>query len=94
VIVEKDLLTAMLAARAEFAADGDVHTVQGDARVELLLSTHAGHLPLTRVKQVHLGAAFLSVSTADADYLLPYDRVAGLKIDTQAKTEARTGFRR
>lgn len=92
--MEKSLLAAMLNARPEFAQQDDAWHVQGDARIELLLSSHAGHVPLTRVKHINLSADYLSVSTADADYLLPFERVAGIKVDTQAKTEARTGFRR
>lgn len=87
------LLRAMLGARPELTAEGDVFTVADGADVELLLTTQGGHVPLTRVEQIALGASFLTVSTQDADYLLPFERIAGLKV-TRRKAEARTGFRR
>lgn len=87
------LLRAMLTARPELKADGDAFDVQGDASVELLLTTQSGHVPLSKVTRVVLGE-FITVSTQDADYLLPRERVAGLKVSTRAKDETRTGFRR
>lgn len=87
------LLRAMLTARPEIKADGDAFTVQDDATVELLLATQSGHMPLSKVTRVVLGE-FVTVSTQDADYLLPLTRIAGLKVSTRAKDETRTGFRR
>lgn len=88
------LLRAMLTARSELTADADTFTVADDAAVELLLATQAGHVPLTKVVKIALGASFLTVSTQDADYLLPFERIAGLKVSTRPKAESRTGFRR
>lgn len=88
------LLRAMLTARDELTADGDVFTVDEGVDVELLLTTQGGHVPLTKVARLELGGQFLTIGTQDADYLLPFERVAGLKVGTRKKTESRTGFRR
>ena len=87
------LLRAMLTARPEIKADGDAFDVQGDASVELLLTAQSGHMPLSKVTRVALGE-FVTISTQDADYLVPLERIAGLKVSTRAKDESRTGFRR
>lgn len=88
------LLRAMLTARAELTADANMFTVADDADVELLLTTQSGHVPLTKVSKIVLGKEFLTVVTQSADYLLPFERVAGLKVSTRKPTETRTGFRR
>lgn len=87
------LLRAMLAARPELTADGDTFNVQSDSSIELLLTSQSGHVPLSKVTRVVLGE-FVTISTQDADYLLPLTRIAGLKVSTRAKDEPRTGFRR
>lgn len=86
------LLADMLASRPEIKIEGDTCLPIDDAQLTLLLASNAGPVPLSKIKQVRLGEAFLTVDTPDGAYLLPYAAVVGARVE--AAHNKHPGFRR
>lgn len=94
--MSRGLITRMLQSREELAGQGARWTVKEDAQFELLLAAASGTLvPLSRVRSLDLDDNFLTAHTDDADYVLPYEVLIGVKVtsDRGGRTGGkRTGF--
>lgn len=85
----------MLTSRAELSASDAIFTAAEGGQLSLLLQpASGGPVPLPRLKSVELGDAFLTATTEEATYCLPYSHVVGIKVTRKGdKGPSRTGFR-
>ncbi|MCB9545163.1 MAG: hypothetical protein H6706_04635 [Myxococcales bacterium] len=88
------LLAAMLAARPEVKGEGDAWGVaeEGSAFALLLVGAN-GPVPLTKLRHITLGDAFVTAESAEATWCLPYSAILGLRVESSAQA-GRPGFRR
>ena len=89
-----DLLTSMLKACAHASGKKNEFTLSEDVSFAVLIeSGTGGAAPIPKVKSITLSADFVHVVTNEANYLLPYANVVGLKwSDRGGARTTRTGF--
>lgn len=93
--MDRTVLKAMLDARPELSASAVTYTAAERGQLSLLLlPATGGPVPLARIRSVELGDAFVTATTDEAIYCLPYAHIVGIKVASKSdKTPSRTGFR-
>ncbi len=88
--MNRELFETILSAEPALDRDGDAFDVNRKSGLSVLLqATSGGPVPLTRVQRITLSDAIARIETEKATYTLPYEHLAGLKVDRA--DEVRTG---
>ena len=92
--MNSDLLTSMLKACSYVSGKRGDFSVSAEVSFALLIeSSTGGAAPIAKVETLSLKSDFIHVVTAEANYLLPYENVVGLKWTERGDARsARTGF--
>jgi hypothetical protein len=91
--MDRDQLIELLKACTHLTATKTVFTASEDAAVDVLLNAGTnGPAPISRVRVITLGDAFIELKTEDNMYLLPHSAIFGLKWAEKEARSSRTGF--